>query len=41
VLRCCAGDVRLPFGAPVRCPGELPGRMRELLARSPAGTRQP
>jgi hypothetical protein len=38
VLRCGAGDVRLPFGAPVRCPRELPGRMRELLARSPAGT---
>jgi Protein of unknown function (DUF2470) len=38
VLRCGAGDVRLPFGAPVRSPRELPGRMRELLARSPSAT---
>jgi hypothetical protein len=36
VLRCGAGDVRLPFGTPVHCPRELPGRMRELLARGPA-----
>jgi hypothetical protein len=35
VLRCGGQDVRLPFGAPVRCPRELPGRMRELLARTP------
>ena len=38
VLRCGVGDVRLPFGAPVQCPRELPGRIRELIARSPAGT---
>jgi hypothetical protein len=34
VLRCGGQDVRLPFGAPVSCPRELPGRMRELLARA-------
>ena len=36
VLRCGAGDVRLTFGTPVGSPRELPARMRELLARSPA-----
>ena len=36
VLRSGGEDVRLPFGAPVACPRELPGRMRELLARSGA-----
>jgi hypothetical protein len=40
VLRCGAGDVRLPFGTPVGCPAELPARMRELLARSPAPARR-
>ncbi len=34
VLRCGTEDVRLPFGAPVRCPRELPARMRELLTRT-------
>jgi hypothetical protein len=34
VLRCGTEDVRLPFGAPVRCPRELPARMRELLSRT-------
>jgi hypothetical protein len=35
ILRCGARDIRLPFGSPVRCPRELPSRMRELLARTP------
>lgn len=34
VLRCGTEDVRLPFGAPVGCPRELPARMRELLSRT-------
>jgi hypothetical protein len=34
VLRCGTEDVRLPFGAPVHCPRELPARMRELLTRT-------
>jgi uncharacterized protein DUF2470 len=34
VLRCGTEDVRLPFGAPVQCPRELPARMRELLTRT-------
>ena len=34
VLRCGREDVRLPFGTPVGCPRELPGRMRELLSRT-------
>jgi hypothetical protein len=39
VLRSGSEQVRLPFGTPVRCPRELPGRMRELLARVPATAR--
>src|SRR6185369_15194984 len=39
VLRCGTEDVRLPFGAPVQCPRELPARMRELLARAGATPR--
>jgi hypothetical protein len=39
VLRSGGEDVRLAFGKPVRCPGDLPARMRELLARS--GIAQP
>lgn len=36
VLRSGTIDVRLEFGRPVSCPRELPGQMRELLARVPA-----
>ena len=41
VLRSGGTDVRLEFAAPVGCPGELPGRMRELLARIPAPAARP
>jgi hypothetical protein len=36
VLRAGAADVRLPFAEPLDCRHELPGRMRELLARAEA-----
>jgi hypothetical protein len=36
VLRAGPADVRLPFAQPLRCRGELPDRMRELLARAAA-----
>ncbi|HEU4346884.1 MAG TPA: hypothetical protein VFR35_03755, partial [Actinoplanes sp.] len=36
LLRAAGQDVRLPFAEPLTCPGQLPGRMRELLARARA-----
>lgn len=39
VLRAGTGDHRLAFAEPVRCPGELPGRMRELLLRAASPAR--
>jgi hypothetical protein len=41
VIRAGAADVRLAFAEPLGCRGQLPDRMRELLARATRRTRTP